>query len=302
MKYIDFFRSTWIKDIQKVNSIKFYKGFKEWLATNKLFQLQGDQEPYLLNVFDPDIMSAIASDFENFSIASIETMDSVSLYQNKKPMVWIFMKNYYAAFYSAHALLRLTGRFFIRADQGITNNIEKSYMSSSTIKLKCKNYWSISYDKNFNEIVINNRSNTTAHEGLWKDFSNLLIHLRDESLNRGYIAISSKTEDLLDILGLETSSNYNWLSVMRNEFTYLNNHFWFPKKTVGFQYSDLEIWKKDFENIHLKNTHSNHRHLNFLIGCQAIVSLCRDSIQEIKRISTNKTFVDKVLLKFINIG
>lgn len=147
---------------------------------------------------------------------------------------WRVIQAYYAAFFSAHALLRFFGKSFSHLENGHVN----------FLKLRCNSevgyapelpatYYYIDYDFGKNNIILNKCGE--SHKDLWKCFNKLVKEISVLSLSLRASeyrkqSISSAFANISEALCYRGRfEGGNWLSVVRNDVNYKSMHgVWYP--------------------------------------------------------------------------
>lgn len=315
----DIFRTYWapkLNTIQSNNSIDL----KSWLikGDNYLINSQIKSDEFEISVYDrSDFLLPISKDCNRFSTSSIESVLKIENHTIlPKNISWTLIKQYYSAFYSAHCTLRLLGFSLSQLDSDVINQVSilaNHYNLKNGINIET-GYYMIDYSKDsniikFNKIKVNKDGG--SHVSLWKIYgdkikfisSDLLLKFNDTNAQ----SISEKLDNLIDNLQYVGSSNYSWLSRIRNELNYKHNFgVWFPynlpKNQVDMLKRNNDLWKSDILKIELKNL-TGKEIIRFSNTCQFIIglnnSICNDMA---KRCPDGKSYLDNGFKKIINVA
>lgn len=234
-------------------------GFKKWISKED-FYLDSYDNANKFTCFcrnESSLKESMATDAFRFLINALQTLSEV---QEKTPCnkvsSWVIIQTYYAAFFSAHSILRLFGRPFVYLATGHTN----IFKTRSELELgERKNF------KNGNFLGIFN-SNTryidfsfydNSHAGLWKGFFDLCDWISRESLSlnttqTNISIVYSYFDDLRRALTKNGSfEGGNWLSHFRNEVNYqFYEGAWFPFSRNEINFRDfargIKRWRSNF--------------------------------------------------------
>jgi hypothetical protein len=232
-------RPFWAPSLNDISG-NVSKGVGSWLAEeNYQFHSPVKSKLFSVQIGDPEaFLSALAADINRTSAAAFE-----SISQARKSALlpsctaWILIKSYYAAFFAAHAILRMLGTAFVNLDQPQVrsiNRIARLYSQSqedvSSGNFVC-NYLAANHEIRWHRVD----SSGGVHEKFWTFFKRNVDDLGTRILNSksGVIAdnqqVSAKLVELVDNLCYESCGQGNWLSVVRNRVNY-KHHFgaWYP--------------------------------------------------------------------------
>jgi hypothetical protein len=262
------------------------------------------------------IVSALAADSARLSCAAFQTVAHVTTtMDNRDAAAWSLIKLYYAAFYSAHATLRLLGEActFLYPEQinRLNQLMVAQATSARTILEKGLYHCRLSVDSKVVSCKpVGSRSGGT-HEAFWKVFGNKITEVSSNVLSSRLTSVEaqlvfSRLSQLLDVLKRKAGNNYSWLSQMRNDLQYrLQFGVWYPQKLQQQSRSGLvrlaEQWKSDPLSIEI--TQHNLGPLgDFVAASVFLIGLCRDLLTHIgDRSSEGKnSFVRAGPLAFIN--
>ncbi|MHA8103626.1 hypothetical protein [Aquirufa nivalisilvae] len=314
----DIFRPYWAFGLNNI-AINNSKTLNEWIKIGNDYQIlcPVSETEFELNVFDRKlILAPISKDCNRFSSSALESIIKIdNLNILPKSLSWILIKQYYSAFYSAHLILRTLGFALSQFDSESIKSISKvaeMYCNLNSIKIE-SGYYLVDYSKRSNTInckKIKIRDDGGSHVALWKLFGEKLQYISTESLNKinstEIQRIVAKIDDLVYNLSYVGSSNFSWLSRVRNELNYKHLYgVWHPysldKKEVDYITRSLELWKGDIEMIELANLRGCEMR-RFSNTCHFIIGLSKRIIDDMsKRCGVGDSFFKSGYNKIINI-
>lgn len=183
--------------------------------------------------------ASLANDCNRFALAAIESIRSIGEVQGLPQSVgWTVVKAYYAAFYAAHALLRMYGRACTQYD---SSHVQKVY-ELANVTMMDGGVQSIEQGFYRSETVgsaVHFRKLKDSHADSWASFGLLLKWLTDNlpSQTTGLALHKSRAlsllSDLKQVLSHSGSSRSNWLSTVRNTVHYGHSHgVWYPYRAA----------------------------------------------------------------------
>jgi hypothetical protein len=248
-------------------------------------------------------MAAFASDINRFSTAAFESLVVASKSARfPRSTAWLLINSYYAAFFSAHAILRILGTscsqlgyeqiaritavadLFAVAGEPLARGLYRCDFVASENALSCKRV-----------------DLSGVHESFWSVFYVRLNQLSNDILLANNLPVrakqfvAGKLAELAAILATEGCPRGNWLSQIRNRVTY-NQQFgvWFPysgPKQLAVELFRLSpSWLKNPLEVTLQ---SNSQLRLFQEACLFIVGLCRVLAEDVlTRCPTNNSFCE----------
>jgi len=142
---------------------------------------------------------------------------------------WVLIQSYYAAFFAAHAALRMLGTGFInigKAQAASLNKIAKLY-GAWHADIEPGNFvFTFSGTKREIQWHRADSSSGGVHENFWSFFKRYIDGLSEDILKNKTTAtadnqqVSTRLSELVDNLCYETCAKGNWLSVVRNRVNY----------------------------------------------------------------------------------
>lgn len=207
-------------------------------------------------------MSLDAFRFATHSAQTVFELEKTSAYP--KLTSWRAIQAYYAAYFSAHAILRFFGKSFSHLESGHVQflkarcNSEAGYLPNLPAS-----YYIIDFSPSDQNITFHKYSE--SHKDLWRSFEGLLrktsldaLSIRASEIRRQ--ELSQVFSDLADALSMRGEYPAgNWLSIVRNEVNYKSMQgVWYPfsKSTPSFDalMGKVRDWRKcsnDLENPNL---------------------------------------------------
>lgn len=253
---VEALRSIWV-EYSYPSTVESVKGFKNWLSTDD-FTMSRVDSPKKFEIYVKNqnlFKNALSIESIRFSINSLQTVNFVRQHPNfPKVSAWHIIQIYYAAFFSAHSLLRRFGRPFTHLEQGHSNHLLKraNLEISAEIKSLASGPFKVIFDPNFRTLTLEAGGN--SHEGLWKSFSSLLTDIGTQVLS-AKASSESRTKASLELTTLKDALTEkgaipggNWLSTFRNEINYQSPEpYWFPfsgnQDTFIDSMSKVQSWK-----------------------------------------------------------
>jgi len=293
-------RNEWLDNIELISG-KQPHDIRNYLTTGEYAPL----DPFLpksiaLYYSDLSVVNrSYASEVNRFSAASFESIQGIGP-DNKltKSLSWSLIRLYYAAFFAAHALIRLHGRSLTQVDTAScvrVNNLAKAYSTLNSEPLT-NGLQRISIKRTPNLIELA-KVGEKPHEALWLNFGEVFKPVAQRVLKSATTTeiqeFAVKLMDLLRILSDEgRMPNYNWLSFMRNSINYRQSHsVWHPYGTQPKYCSSLhDIVNQWTDNPNdLNFWPSQDRELQHMVeSCVFIVSLCKQCCEDINRAAPDR--------------
>lgn len=237
--FADGVRLQWPKSINNVCKPKF-TSVENWLLTGNYTWHASAPKLIILghSVKHTDFTEALASEASRFSCAAYESLlDAEPPEPSVKSLGWQCIRHYYATFYIAHALMRLTGSSltYVSSDTAkFMNKIGGQYlgvfpqMSSGLYSLQRDN-------TNQNLILLQHLSSGGgSHQDMWKVFLKLLVTIESSILKAlGPIPSAmhaiSVSEGIRKALCQRGNNDGGWTSTVRNAINYRQEYgLWYP--------------------------------------------------------------------------
>lgn len=275
-------------------------------------------DEFTLSLADPSLLlSAFAADCSRLGIASFETIHSISRVRSlPRSTAWFLVKYYYAAYFGAHAILRMLGVSCSSIDAiqvASINEVIDLYGMANGLKVSSGTYRcsfvSVSQEL---KCVRQTADKGGSHQYLWAVFHGELRMLSAKILTisgvrRDQQYVSSKIDELCDVLCTNGSAGGGWLSVVRNKVNYRHElGAWYPyagiSKSMADQlYEGRALWTKDALKIPLASAPAGGQ-LRFINACAFIVSMARTMVVDMcERHPENKSFHRQESVAFLNL-
>ncbi len=256
------------------------------LSEAVVFDFQ-DRRP-IVQSFSFDCGRFASSAFQSILIAEQGADDGTKL-------SWSLIEAYYAAFYAAHAVIRIFGHSCTHLDRANTSRIialAQAQAKHPALKIKSTVYHCFIDIGNPTRVNAKKIREGTggAHESFWDVFGNLLNYFSEDVLKGPlsqteaqsvFVKISAAKESLSS----RNSPFFSWLSVIRNDVQYRHGHsIWVP---CGIRKQDREtlkrliaLWRTDPMSISV-GTYQSKPLNDFASLCVFIVAVCRVLLERI---------------------
>ncbi len=314
----DIFRPYWAAGLNNITTNNS-KTFNDWVKLGNDYQIlnQVNETEFILSAIERKIFLApISKDCNRFSTSALESIIKIdNLEILPKSLSWILIKQYYSAFYSAHLILRTLGFSLSQFDSDGIRSVKKvaelyGYLNNINVE---SGYYLVDYSQNNNFITckkVKIKDDGGSHVALWKLFGEKLKFISTDCLTKFDSAevqtIVAKLDDLVNNLSYVGSSNFSWLSRVRNELNYKHSYgVWHPysldKNDVDYIIRSLDLWKGDIEKIELANL-TGKEMIRFTNTCHFIIGLSKKISNDMtQRCSEGNSFFKSGYSKIINI-
>jgi hypothetical protein len=278
-------------------------GMRDWLVSGT-YAFQIAPTPRSFEFFAPNIhepVQAYAYDANRMSCGAFESIMSIApVAHMRRSLAWLALKAYYAAFYSAHAFLRLRGTSLTQLDAREVTRIASvaqayGYRSARAISA---GFHRINLDSNAKLIKASHIgvSGGGSHEILWAEYSAALRELMVEVRNSGLLssdkaAVTSKLNQVLKLLSQSNSANGNWLSKIRNEINYRHSlGVWYPHPATNNVERYMTLLRSELRSDPMDNDLDHDDSLDaFMKLCFFVVNLTRVTIVDMSNLHANRT-------------
>jgi hypothetical protein len=277
----------WLRDLHRISgrpsaSLKTWLTRREYLITGT--QLRSEFFLQILN--EREFLSAVAFDSSRMSCAAIESVLGIrQVAMLPRSTGWLVIQMYYAAFFAAHALLRMFGTFCLQLEGNTVAALDRVANALGSLPALGfeKGFYVAKY--NAQNKMLSFRKSTAAsrgsHEVLWEAFVEKLREMSKSLLltTAAYTAFAVKLGELESIICEGGHNTGGWLSHIRNLVNYRHEYgAWFPyQEAVGTTKSLFDIvdkWKADPLKVAMQPGSTDHLRLH-LGACVFIVNLCR---------------------------
>ncbi|MBX9900414.1 MAG: hypothetical protein K2Y28_06475 [Burkholderiaceae bacterium] len=306
--FSEYLRHRWIKNIQKVE-YDSSTGIDGWLAEGAYTWLDAGVGGAVLqtSLSSNTLAEAFASEIARFACATFESLlDTEAAPHSPSALSWGLIRYYYASFYAAHALLRVSGKALTMISQktaNIMNSVGGCYLGVSPNISPA--LYLVSSDRHTPEQLrltkVGGRGG--SHEEMWQHFLTLLRAAENEILVKysGSTAASEALEELKDLqtnLCHDGKVNGAWLSMVRNNLNYRHDYgVWFPfggkKKFAQSLSARMLEWKPSA--VRTRVAKGEHQLGSFVTACNVTVGLLNGALADISMRSPkpNASFVSR---------
>lgn len=321
--FADGVRSWWAPNINGISNPNI-RGVDAWLANGGYIcvaynpgqpadnGMASVREVMTLNVASPEGLShAFASEISRFSCAAYESLlDAEPPAAASKSLGWAVVRHYYASFYCAHALLRISGSaltYISPATAQKINRIAGAYLGILP-SLKAGIHV-VRFDRDNNQQVTVTRLSAGSggsHEDMWTVFLEFTKEAEAEiirSLGRDSEGPNGAAQILEDVRRCFRGAG--WASGLRNGVNYRQEHgVWFPwarRERDAVALSDrMRLWKPTaVSGLHLSATEDELIQLADV--CNVLVHLMTAVLKDIVKRSRcrNGCFVDRLPFRYL---
>jgi hypothetical protein len=261
-------------------------GLRTWIANGTygigLGASPGDIS--LSGVTSNDFFPHLFFDYCRFAMAAHESLHiSFSTAFDRRATAWTLINRYYAAFFSAHALLRAHGRGVMWIDASEASRLERLgvlYIGAQFKMRKGGYAFDFNTGNGYNAELKLSPLNYggSSHDEFWRYFLSYLSEFGAKLLGTG-VANAAQTVARFDEVRqivLTPSGHSVWLSFMRNEINYQHKFgTWFPfKPQVPGAGMDKRILKQSNAAIDLSVNPTGHplKSFNAVTCCLAVLN------------------------------
>lgn len=288
--------------------------FKAWLASGR-YQINHISEKgseVELHVNDHEFLTeSLGYDFCRFSCAAFESTRDIREDNNfPKATAWAGIRAYYAAFFAAHAILRLFGVSCsqIEASQALTLNKYATNIYDISNKISSGFFMGI-FNPTTSLVTLNKLNDT--HKDTWTTFDAKL-----EELSRSVLSVQGVSNEKAEVSAFLTAlsnslknsgkfTSGNWLSVFRNNLNYKHDYeAWYPYKKASIRFDQANRYlsnclTKDF-NPNFGLLEPDER-LRFFGTCSAIIHLLSQLSNDLSTISLKGSIHKTLTAKLIEL-
>ncbi len=264
------------------------EGLRQWvLASDIQFYSTPSPSKFVLNYSNASLFTEhFANEVSRFACASRETLANINLPPAAIPRsrAWALIQLYYAAFYSAHSLLRLDGLSLTQLDRGHANHLSSLASAYGYGGQILPGFYFAGSDSNATSVDFQKeQQGGGSHDALWSRFRDWL---NDRVIATKTIKTISTTDankiisglDLLaDTLSSPPASKGTWLSMTRNRINYRHEFSaWYPwNPRVELRLADLlEMARRgDLDQLTSALNRPPNLQFSFAIACATIIAL-----------------------------
>ncbi|MEI2272577.1 hypothetical protein OHD16_10540 [Sphingobacterium sp. ML3W] len=319
MTFDDVFRQYWAFGLNNI-TINNSVTFNEWIKSKNDYQINSQvlKDEFIISCYNRQaFLQPLSKDCNRFATACLESIIKIDDLQIlPKNISWLLIKQYYSAYYAAHLILRFLGYSLSQFDSESIKSIKQVadlFSNLNGISIE-SGYYLIDFGKNSFDInckKIDVKKDGGSHVALWKLFGekirNISVDILTKVSNPEVQPLTNQLDKLLQNLSYVGSSDYSWLSRIRNDLNYKHIHgAWHPYDTTISCSSDilknLQSWKNDPLTIELSNLIGKEL-LRFSNTCMFIISLAHTICQDMtKRCGNGKSFLNIGYSKIYNIN
>jgi hypothetical protein len=241
-----------------------------WIANPYYYVESADSKTsFVLNVREWEKLNlSLSNDVNRFAIASVESLVGI----RRDPRIprhsaWPIIRAYYAAFYAAHAIVRLFGRSLTQLDTEhakILSNNARTVGSLVGTDDFASGFFRLRADPHSKTLHFN--AVRDSHADTWHTLYELFVWLREElkrskGLSQRILLSDDFLESLIATLTFKGCNRGNWLSSVRNSVNYrFGLGSWFPFES-GSGYT-AELMERDADYL------QEEIDPRFLLGCR----------------------------------
>lgn len=222
------------------------ESIKSWLIDGNYYVNNSPPDLSLFSQSIDDVRKCLSFDAFRFAAHSAQTVFEIERgAAYSRFTAWRVIQTYYAAYFSAHAILRFFGKSFSHLENGHVNFLSKRCSTEVGYNPRLpSSYYEIAFDNKSQNLIFTKQDE--SHKDLWKCFYKLVQDIsngvisstaskeRRENLSRHF----SDLGEALTLRGRYPSGN--WLSVMRNEVNYKSSHgAWYPFSKNNPNFADI---------------------------------------------------------------
>jgi hypothetical protein len=310
---VDGLRPMWLPTISDVDGAPAGH-ISDWVGTGQYYFDAPVTSTAATFVLTPgsSLLNLFAAEMSRFSSAAIETSLGISRPEMPKSVAWLFIQTYYAAFYAAHGILRSVG---ISASNFKMAECQKADAIAAALGFSSGPLQSAQYKCEY--LLGNGRLGCSKavgggiHEQFWRIFDAFLVNTSQQILNSSLLptpdaqVIFAKLTEFQSILRFGNRLGGNWLSTIRNEVTYMQQHrAWFPygrtKTDCDQLFERQRLWLSSPDSIDLPTAMTPTAE-RFVTSCAFLVSLCVAVVRDMSsRCSNGTSFLRSGPLKLLN--
>lgn len=305
MKHYELLRPLLLQGLLRTEVSEAGCDFKKWISsgnyivrnipTSKIIEIEINNEYAFHHM--------LAFDGCRMACASFETMENIQTVKSlPKSFGWIAIKSYYAAFFSAHSILRCFGYTCSQLERGhitLLNSYGQALGITGMIRPEA-GFFAGKYNPSTRMHTIKKMRNT--HEDTWRTLVKCLRAISNDILNVSGLTPHKQqvSADLDDIIFRLTDHDRlihgSYLSQYRNAVNYRHEHdAWHPYGKHGIKaekiISVLTKWQE--ESLTPPVWKESHDSYNFFLTCRDIVNLNYQIIQLILNNSVNTSNIYK---------
>ena len=311
----DAIRPFWLPGISNATGGP-YASLREWFSAGS-YQISSptQNDSFVLDVLQSDVsqlISGFAADINRLATAAFESVVLISRSRRfPKSTAWLLVNSYYAAFFSAHAILRALGLGCSQLGPlQVTRINDVAALYGADGAPVSRGLYRCTFDASGPRLTCQRVDISGVHEGFWYVFHQRLVDLSNEVLldqnlprpTKQYV--SGKLADLVSVLETENAPHGNWLSQVRNKVTYNQQlGVWYPYPGRTNPADDLFRQTSAWLRSPLELTFQLKSPLRrFQEACVFLVGLCRVLTEDLHaRSATGRSFCRNGSVAFLRL-
>lgn len=301
-------RPYWVPGLNEVAG-RVDEGFTLWVIKQK-FQVYDPPvgKRYTLTVADRDsVLRALAHDCSRLGSAAFESIALQSRHpEHPKAVSWLLIGCYYAAFFSAHTILRMLGHSVSHLESSHVHAIKQvSTIYGIPLEL-ATGYHRCSVGSTLDISCQELGGKSGSHESVWLVFYGMLDEMIRLVVRAGLplsLMVGGKLIELRKVLSAGGCNGGNWLSYMRNLVNYRQEKgAWFPyrgqKRGIADKLFQVrQMWLSDPMSIDV----SSGTEFEIFMGASVfLVAWCREMLVDMaSRCPGGRSFLEFGPLHFL---
>ena len=271
---------------------------KDWLLRSDLYCSNISMSGFSLSCVKANtLVDAQALDSCMFATAAFESASSASMSSNLKDSVaWSYIKMYYAAYFAANALLRVTGTGLVQLDESHASRVSKhaSLYAREMIPPLAKGLYLICTLNGELTLRRSEAASLGSHGVLWREFVTRIREVQKIFWRKGalYYEAAGALNQIEDVLSNGGAVNGTWLSTVRNSVNYrLEYGAWYPYNESEFNLERMKWiaggWMDQVDDVLRMRAETDLE--KAFRGAAAIVALAHSTFSCIEKISGPKS-------------
>ncbi|WP_146109187.1 hypothetical protein [Pantoea ananatis] len=311
---VDILRPYYLSGLSNISDTEG-KTFKQWIESEPqlLDRYDSSNSKYYFYVSDKEkLLKSLAYDISRMSIAAFESICSISTERElPRSTAWPLIRSYYAAFFSAHTIMRIFGYSVVQLEKSQSSVLSKALQyNENPPSEKINDGLHLVKVSNNEPIYTMQKLTNGSHEDTWSVIAEVLKMISDNFLVDSNPISAQKKQDLYNqidelisiIKTYPCSARSNWLSRMRNEINYQHKHgVWYPhEKSKNFRekvYTNLLSWPKSPNLTINKKTHYLDKYSQ---ACIYFISMSKELMMDLsERNPNNNSFLKANAIKVL---
>ncbi|MDZ4393100.1 hypothetical protein [Cypionkella sp.] len=309
VKVVEAARLLWCPGLVTLNG-EPKVSIQDWISTTNYSPSVSNGDILLQGCDVHKFTEVLGANINRTTAAGSETLCNITeVVAVPKSLGWPYVKLYYAAYFYAHALLRIWGQSasFLRTLELMPI---RTAFNSYNIALPFKaltGQFLLSVDRASSTVkVASDNGGGGAHESLWRAYHNALTSFRASIRSSPFLTSDKTTLDaeLVSFVSLISGrgANVAWLSTIRNEIQYRQSEgVWYPytgKLKVAALQAQVDLLRRgklDFSQIVSSNVTGLSQ---FELACVAIILFSRNVLADMQAVGGSKSYLRHGQRKF----